>query len=122
MSFIGLDAILDAVVALMAPDAQIVSLVKPQFEARRAEADKGKGIIRNPDVWSQVLHNVVADMQRRGLSIAGIGVSPIRGGSQRGKGNVEFFLHATRSEAATVELDNIDAAIDAAVEAAGQLG
>lgn len=122
VSFIGLDAILDAVVALMAPDAQIVSLVKPQFEAGRAEADKGKGIIRDPDVWSHVLHTVVVDAQRRGLRIAGVGVSPIRGGSQRGKGNVEFFLHAARPEANRRELDDIAAAIDAALVVAGELG
>ena len=54
-SFISLRQILPATVDLLPPGGQVVMLVKPQFEAGKAEADKGQGVIRNPQVHRRVL-------------------------------------------------------------------
>jgi 23S rRNA (cytidine1920-2'-O)/16S rRNA (cytidine1409-2'-O)-methyltransferase len=54
-SFISLRNILPAAIALLRPDGKIVALVKPQFEAGKAEADKGRGVISDPLVHERVL-------------------------------------------------------------------
>ena len=58
LSFISLRTVLPAVVPLAAPHADLVLLVKPQFEAGRQEASRGKGVIKDPDVWRRVLGEV----------------------------------------------------------------
>ena len=65
-------------------------LVKPQFEAGRAEASRGRGVIRDPAVWRRVLEDVVRATEALGAAIMGAMVSPITGAD----GNVEFLLHA----------------------------
>ena len=59
-SFISLRQILPATVDLLPPGGQGVMLVKPQFEAGKAEADKGQGVIRDPQVHSRVLDELRA--------------------------------------------------------------
>lgn len=54
-SFISLRRILPAAVALLAPGAKIVALIKPQFEAGREEANRGQGVIKNPEIHRRVL-------------------------------------------------------------------
>jgi len=116
VSFIGLDRILDVVNELAGPDGQILALVKPQFEAERQEASKGKGIIRDPEIWKRVLHDAVLACRRRSLRVGGVGVSPIKGGN----GNVEFFLWIGGS--ATLVPDSVDdPAVITALEQAGAL-
>ncbi len=87
LSFIGLTAVLDAVLALVAPGGRLVVLVKPQFEAGRAAASRGRGVIRDPEVWSAVLRRVGSDVEARGAAMMGLMVSPITGS----EGNVEFL-------------------------------
>jgi 23S rRNA (cytidine1920-2'-O)/16S rRNA (cytidine1409-2'-O)-methyltransferase len=114
VSFIGLDRILDVVAALGGDRGRIVALVKPQFEAGRVEADRGKGVIRDPDIWRRVLDDSVEAARRRGLCVQGIDVSPLKGGA----GNVEFFLFAggPRSGLAdTVDSLALNATLDRAV-------
>jgi 23S rRNA (cytidine1920-2'-O)/16S rRNA (cytidine1409-2'-O)-methyltransferase len=95
LSFISLRAVLDSLVALAAPAADLVLLVKPQFEAGRAEASRGRGVIRDPDVWRRVLGDVVDALRGRGAAIMEAMVSPITGAD----GNVEFLLHARTAPA-----------------------
>ena len=57
-SFISLRKILPAAVALLRPSGKIVALIKPQFEAGKAEADKGAGVIRDPAIHERVLHEL----------------------------------------------------------------
>jgi 23S rRNA (cytidine1920-2'-O)/16S rRNA (cytidine1409-2'-O)-methyltransferase len=95
LSFISLRAVLDSLVGLAAPGADLVLLVKPQFEAGRAEASRGRGVIRDPDVWRRVLGDVVDALRGRGAAIMGAMVSPITGAD----GNVEFLLHARTAPA-----------------------
>ena len=59
-SFISLRQILPATVDLLPPGGQVVALVKPQFEAGKAEADKGHGVIRDPQVHRRVLDELRA--------------------------------------------------------------
>ena len=59
-SFISLRQILPATVDLLPPGGQMVVLVKPQFEAGKAEADKGQGVIRDPQVHRRVLDELRA--------------------------------------------------------------
>ena len=116
VSFIGLDRILDIVAALAGPAGQILALVKPQFEAGKKEASKGKGVIKDPDIWARVLGETVAAARGRGLHVAGVDTSPIKGGA----GNVEFFLWIGADGAGVADVVD-DHAIIAAVERAGAL-
>ena len=70
--------------------ADIVALVKPQFEAGRADAGRGRGVIRDPGVWRRALLGVCGAVVDAGAAIMGVMVSPLTGA----EGNVEFLLHA----------------------------
>src|SRR6266571_6720989 len=58
VSFISLRLVLPAIVALLAPEAWVVTLVKPQFEAGKAEVDRGSGVISDPAIHSRVLNEL----------------------------------------------------------------
>ncbi len=87
VSFISLRHILPAVTPVLRPGADVVALVKPQFEAGRAEVRKG--IIRDPGVHARVLEEVATAGGEVGLSRVASTPSPITGQ----KGNVEFLVH-----------------------------
>jgi 23S rRNA (cytidine1920-2'-O)/16S rRNA (cytidine1409-2'-O)-methyltransferase len=91
VSFISLTLILPAVVPLLQPRADVVALVKPQFEAGRGEVGKG-GIVRDEQVRARVVDEVAAAADKLGLRRAGLVESPIAGM----EGNKEFLLHLTR--------------------------
>ena len=90
LSFISLRTVVGALLGLARPGADLVVLVKPQFEAARAEVDRGRGVIGDPAVWARVLDDVIAAFVDRGATIMGAMASPITGSD----GNVEFLLHA----------------------------
>ena len=93
-SFIGLATVLPAPLALAAEHAQLVALVKPQFEAGPAQVGKG-GVVRDPEVHRDVCERVVAWVGAQpGWSVVGIVESPILGP----EGNREFLLYARRGE------------------------
>jgi 23S rRNA (cytidine1920-2'-O)/16S rRNA (cytidine1409-2'-O)-methyltransferase len=112
LSFISLRTVLPAVLALCAPGADLVLLVKPQFEAGREEAARGRGVITDPAIWQRVLREVAAALDERGAAIMGVMASPLTGAD----GNVEFLVHARAGERSTVD---VDAGIDAAIAGAG---
>ncbi|MGE0444610.1 MAG: TlyA family RNA methyltransferase [Vicinamibacterales bacterium] len=87
VSFISLRQILPGVSGVLAEGADVIALVKPQFEAGRGEVKKG--IIRDPEVQARVLQEVSAAAREVGLTPRGSTPSPITGQ----KGNVEFLLH-----------------------------
>jgi 23S rRNA (cytidine1920-2'-O)/16S rRNA (cytidine1409-2'-O)-methyltransferase len=90
VSFISLRLVLPALVPLLAPEAWIVALVKPQFEAGKAEVDRGAGIIKDPDVHDRVVHELQEWItQHTPFQILGLTDSPIYGR----EGNREFLLH-----------------------------
>lgn len=88
-SFISLQKILPAAVALLRPGGRIVALVKPQFEAGKAEADRGAGVITDPAIHERVLSELrefaVHTMK---LTWRGMTESPLRGPA----GNKEFLV------------------------------
>jgi 23S rRNA (cytidine1920-2'-O)/16S rRNA (cytidine1409-2'-O)-methyltransferase len=92
VSFISLRVIMSALDALLADGGDLVTLVKPQFEAGRSEASRGEGIISDPTVWHRVLTEVADAATGQGLGVVNASVSPLRGGG----GNVEFLLHLQR--------------------------
>jgi 23S rRNA (cytidine1920-2'-O)/16S rRNA (cytidine1409-2'-O)-methyltransferase len=88
VSFISLRQVLPAVPALLAPGADVVALVKPQFEAGREEVGKG-GVVRDDRIRARVLDEVVSAADALGLRRAGVTESPIAGM----EGNRELLLH-----------------------------
>jgi 23S rRNA (cytidine1920-2'-O)/16S rRNA (cytidine1409-2'-O)-methyltransferase len=92
-SFISLTKILPAVKILLKPGAEIVSLIKPQFEAGKQAVDKGRGVITDPAIHEEVVATVRAfGEQELGLEWLGLATSPIKGP----KGNIEFLAHWKR--------------------------
>jgi len=91
VSFISLRHILPVVPALLAPDGDVVALVKPQFEAGRSEVGKG-GIVRSDDVRRRVVDDVAAAADALGLGRVAEVDSPIAGA----EGNREILLHLRR--------------------------
>src|SRR6266702_5945609 len=90
VSFISLRLVLPAIVPLLAPAAWIVALVKPQFEAGKAEADKGAGVISDPAVHTRVLDELQEWIaEHTPLQVQGLTDSPIYGRD----GNKEFLLY-----------------------------
>jgi 23S rRNA (cytidine1920-2'-O)/16S rRNA (cytidine1409-2'-O)-methyltransferase len=89
LAFISLRTVADALLGLAGPGADLVLLVKPQFEAGKAEADRERGVIRDPEVWADALRGVVDSYAARGAAIMGLMVSPLLGA----EGNVEFLAH-----------------------------
>jgi 23S rRNA (cytidine1920-2'-O)/16S rRNA (cytidine1409-2'-O)-methyltransferase len=90
-SFISLALVLPNALALAASAAELVALVKPQFEAGRAAAKKG--VVRDASIHAEVCARVAAGIEGLGWTIVATTPSPIEGGD----GNREFLLHARRS-------------------------
>jgi 23S rRNA (cytidine1920-2'-O)/16S rRNA (cytidine1409-2'-O)-methyltransferase len=88
VSFISVRQVLPAVVPLLRPGADLIVLVKPQFEAGRAEVGKG-GLVRDPQIHARVVDEVTAAATALGLSRIAMTESPITGT----EGNREFLLH-----------------------------
>src|SRR5512135_1665135 len=87
-SFISLRKILPPAVALLRPCARIVALIKPQFEAGKAEADRGAGVIRDPEVHQRILDELERFVAARAdLRWVGVTESPVLGPA----GNKEFL-------------------------------
>ena len=88
-SFISLTLVLPAVKELLAPGSSIISLIKPQFEAGRAEVGKG-GVVRDPRIRQQVVERVRAfGVNVLGLTWVGVCESPLLGPA----GNMEFLAY-----------------------------
>ena len=109
LSFISLRTVLPPMLHLVAPSADLVLLVKPQFEAGRQEAARGRGVITDPAIWRRVLEEVTAALTALGAAIMGAMASPLTGAD----GNVEFLVHARAAPArpSGPASDLIDAAL-----------
>jgi len=93
LSFISTTGLLPHMAGFLAGDGDLLVLVKPQFEAGRAEVSKGRGIIRDAEIWKRVLHEFIDAAGPAGLEVEGLAISPVIGG----KGNVEFLAHLRRA-------------------------
>ena len=91
-SFIGLRTILPGPMALAAPGARMIALIKPQFEVGSDQVGEG-GVVRDPALHDEVRAEISAWLdQQPGWSVMGTGTSPIKGP----QGNVEFLLAGCR--------------------------
>jgi 23S rRNA (cytidine1920-2'-O)/16S rRNA (cytidine1409-2'-O)-methyltransferase len=108
VSFISVTKALPPVLALAAPGWEAVVLIKPQFEAGRA--DVGKGVVRDPDVQRKVIESVIEAARAWGGDTVGVVDSGLPGP----KGNREFFVHLV-NRAAQGKPDDIDRWIAEAV-------
>lgn len=109
VSFISVRLALPPVLRLCAPGWQAVVLVKPQFEAGRADVGKG-GVVRDPEVRGRVVREVAEAALGWQASVAGVVDSGLPGP----KGNREIFLHLVHSEHPTLP-DDLDERIEHAL-------
>lgn len=118
VSFISLRLILPALRGILAPNGQVVCLVKPQFEAGKEKVGK-KGVVRDPKVHLEVLEHFLTHADEADFTVKDMTFSPIRGP----EGNIEYLGHLlaggggaswTGDPAALVEASH------AALEGAGQ--
>ncbi|OYW99970.1 MAG: TlyA family rRNA (cytidine-2'-O)-methyltransferase [Caulobacter vibrioides] len=91
VSFISLAKALPAALGLATPGADLVALIKPQFEAGREHVGKG-GLVKDPDVIARVEQQIVTFLETAGWSVRGLSESPITGG----EGQVERLVWATK--------------------------
>ncbi len=118
VSFISLAKILPALREVLTSRAEIVCLVKPQFEAGREKVGK-RGVVRSPEVHVEVLMNVAEYAWGSSFEVAGVSASPIRGP----EGNVEFLMHLFRggSDGSSLSVDALrDSVLRVVAEAHAQ--
>jgi 23S rRNA (cytidine1920-2'-O)/16S rRNA (cytidine1409-2'-O)-methyltransferase len=108
VSFISATRVLPPALALCVPDWQALVLVKPQFEAGRADAPKG--VVRDPDVHRRVLRDFCRVAETWGARVAGV----VDSGHPGPKGNREFVVHLIASERPS-DPDELERRIDTAV-------
>ena len=111
VSFISIELVLPAVKALLVPGADLVCLIKPQFEAGRDEVGK-KGVVRDSGVHCQVIRGILDFAPQIGLSVMGLDFSPIKGP----EGNIEYICHMKNGcyEGASID---VEALVNASHEA-----
>ena len=91
-SFISLTTVLPAALALAAPAARLVALIKPQFEVGKGKVGKG-GVVRDPALHREVCERIATWLAAQpGWRVEGLTQSPIQGP----EGNIEFVVHAWR--------------------------
>ncbi|NDK92093.1 TlyA family RNA methyltransferase [Gordonia desulfuricans] len=102
LSFISLSLVLPAFVACVWPGADLVPMVKPQFEVGKERVGAG-GVVRDPELRVAAVAKVVAEARRLGLQLRGVTASPLPGPS----GNVEYFLWLRRPDGELSESEAI---------------
>jgi 23S rRNA (cytidine1920-2'-O)/16S rRNA (cytidine1409-2'-O)-methyltransferase len=121
LAFVSLRTVAPALAALTAADGDLVVLVKPQFEAGRVDASRGKGVIRDPNIWEAAVLGVRDAFAACRTAMMGLVVSPLLGA----EGNVEFLAHLQPSrdpERATVNDTTVRAVVGEAARRAGATG
>lgn len=93
VSFISLTKVLGPAKALLKDDAEMVCLIKPQFEAGKEKVGK-KGVVRDPKVHEEVINSVIEFAKSIGFYILHLEYSPIKGP----EGNIEYLVHISTVE------------------------
>lgn len=101
LSFISLRTVLPALLRVSSADADLVLMVKPQFEVGREQA--GEGVVRDPALRAQAVAAVAACLQDSGVGVRDVIASSLPGPS----GNVEYFVWATRGVELHQQLDRL---------------
>ena len=94
LSFISLRLVIGPLASVCQPGSSMVLLVKPQFEAGKAEVSRGRGVITDPEVHQRVRDEIVAAFAEQRCDLVGWTDSPITGAD----GNREFLVHARAAE------------------------
>lgn len=90
VSFISLKLVITPVMKVLRPSADIIALIKPQFEAGRHQVKRG-GIVKDPGVVKDVISGIQGFFTSSRLDVSGLIPSPIKGA----RGNQEYLIHAT---------------------------
>ncbi|HEY3310135.1 MAG TPA: TlyA family RNA methyltransferase [Anaerolineales bacterium] len=106
-SFISLKILLPVFTRWLAEGANVITLIKPQFEAGRADVARGEGVVRDPAIHRRVLEDVLDFAQKQGYAVRGLVRSPLLGP----KGNVEFLAWLDRQASSS----EINALVDNAL-------
>lgn len=93
VSFISLTKVLTPILALLEDQAEIVALIKPQFEAGREQVEK-HGVVRNPKVHESVIQTIWNFVKSLNLTIKALDFSPIKGP----EGNIEYLIYLLKGE------------------------
>jgi 23S rRNA (cytidine1920-2'-O)/16S rRNA (cytidine1409-2'-O)-methyltransferase len=110
LSFISLRLAVGPLAAVAAAGADVVLLVKPQFEAGPADVGRG-GVVRDPEIWRRAVEDVAQACADAGVAPVAVMASPLRGPA----GNVEFLLHArVGGEPGTLDVETAIAESEAA--------
>lgn len=100
-SFISLKLLLPVIKGWLQPQADLITLIKPQFEAGKGDVGKG-GVVRDHDVHRRVVEEVAVFAQTQGFAIAGLTLSPLKGPA----GNIEFLAWLNRGgDVASIDLE-----------------
>lgn len=110
VSFISIKLVLPAVQRLLKDDADVICLIKPQFEAGREEVGK-KGVVRDIKVHEEVVHGILDFAPTIGLSVQGLDFSPIKGP----EGNIEYICYMKNSDIPPADID-VEAVVAASHE------
>jgi len=110
VSYIGLELVTPPALKLAKPDAYMLFLIKPQFEAGREQVGKG-GVVRDPQVHRDVIMRLAQNWRYFGLHIAGLTRSPITGPA----GNVEYIAYLERQSPLHAHEPDLEAMIEAAI-------
>lgn len=92
VSFISLKLVLPSIFACLTPEARVIALIKPQFEA--GPENVAKGIVRNPAVRERVCKSITGFFESHHWRVEGLMQSPVTGGD----GNVEFLINCARKQ------------------------
>jgi 23S rRNA (cytidine1920-2'-O)/16S rRNA (cytidine1409-2'-O)-methyltransferase len=91
VSFISLLKVIPKVSEFLASDGEIIALIKPQFEVKKKDVEKG-GVVKDEEKRQEIIRNIISATEKMGFAVKGIIKSPLLGP----KGNVEFLLHLTK--------------------------
>lgn len=103
VSFISITKLIDALIPLLTPDAELVCLIKPQFETTRDNVESG-GVVRNFKVHQNLLEELITFFISKKLEPWNLTFSPITGNK---KGNIEYLLHLKYQEKSPLSAINV---------------
>lgn len=113
LSFISLELVIHTIAGLAGPEADIVVLVKPQFEVGKDDVGRG-GVVTDPALWRSAIQRVTSAAARHGLGVQGITGSPLPGAVA---GNREFLVWLRHGPAGMDPADLDDAIVQCGEEA-----
>lgn len=109
-SFISLRLLLPVIRQWLTPEADILALIKPQFEAGKGDVGKG-GVVRDHDTHRRVIHEILDFSKEQAFTLKGLTISPLKGPA----GNIEFFVWLGWGASHQESLE-VDAIIESLIE------